>query len=110
MAFENSSVNTLSVTRKLLGFDAASPQAKKWWKELELLNHDQPRLVVELADELLERNASIEDFFLACSHSGRDGVRENLRFLDLIDQDRRFAKKRGRTVRRVKRPDRVLHH
>ena len=97
-------VNSFEITRTLLDFEGASPQAKQWWKELELLNKERPTLVSRLADELVERNASIDDFYLACSYSNRQGVQDNLDFLDLIYQDR-FAQPRPI---RVNRPIRGL--
>jgi hypothetical protein len=89
MAFEEF-ITTVSKTRQILDFAGASPQAKKWWQQLELLNKDRPSLVARLADELCFRNASIDDFFLACSYSGREGVDENLYFLDTIYQDKTY--------------------
>lgn len=65
--------------------------AQSWWEELEALNEDRVDLVLKLADELLVRGATINDFFLACSYSGREGVQENLQFLDVINQDKVFS-------------------
>ena len=74
-------------SRRLLGWNDASDAAKEWWKELEELNDDRTSLIMKLAGELLTRQATIEDFFTACLYSGREGVQENLQFLDLIQQD-----------------------
>ncbi len=105
-------VDDLTITRKLLEFETASPQAKQWWKQLESLNHDRPGLVARLAEELLERSASIDDFYIACSYSGYRSVQANLGFLDLIYQDRRYPTvvARPHSVRRVKSISRTLKH
>ncbi|MCB0322925.1 MAG: hypothetical protein KDD69_05105 [Bdellovibrionales bacterium] len=80
---------TLLWTKQLLDFDTASGPAREWWQELEAINEDRIDLVLKLASELLARHATIDDFFLACSYSNREGVKENLRFLDTIKQDPR---------------------
>lgn len=78
----------VSITRKILGWEKASDAARKWWGELERMNSGREDLVMKLMSELLARESSIEDFYLACSYSGREGVTENLRFLDSIRQDK----------------------
>lgn len=75
-------------SRELLDWENASGAARKWWEQLESINEDRLDLVIKLTAELLEREATIDDFFLACSYSGREGVRENLIYLDLIRQDK----------------------
>ena len=79
---------SLQFSRKLLGWEAASEEARDWWRELEQLNDDRTSLIIKLAGELLTRQATIEDFFTACLYSGREGVQDNLNFLDLIHQDK----------------------
>ena len=81
-------IQSLQWSRKLLGWESASEEARDWWKELEELNDDRTSLIVKLTGELLSREASIEDFFTACLYSGREGVQDNLSFLDLIHQDK----------------------
>ena len=80
-------IHTLQWTKQLLDWDSASTSAKEWWEELEAINEDRVDLVLELASELLTRQATIDDFFTACSYSNREGVKENLRFLDTMRQD-----------------------
>ena len=75
-------------SRRLVGWHDASSEAQEWWCELEAANRERSDLVVELAEELRVRGATVDDFFLVCAYSGREGVRENLRFLDVVDQDR----------------------
>lgn len=78
---------TLEWTKQLLEWESASASAKEWWDELEAINEDRVDLVLELASELLTRQATIDDFYMACSYSNREGVKENLHFLDTMRQD-----------------------
>ena len=78
----------LEQTKQLLGWEQASKSARDWWTTLESVNGDRVELVVELAGELLKRGSSLEDFFLVCCYSGKEGVRENLASLDRSLQDR----------------------
>lgn len=74
-------------TKKIIGWDIASSAAKDWWGQLESINEGREDLVIKLVAELISRQATIEDFFWACSYSGKEGVKENLKFLDIIKQD-----------------------
>lgn len=80
--------SAVSISKKLIGWEKASLKAKNWWEQLEDINSDKQDLVLKLVSELLYREATIEDFYTACSYSGREGVTENLIFLDMIKQDR----------------------
>ena len=80
--------SAVSISKKLIGWEKASMKAKNWWEQLEDINSDKQDLVLKLVSELLYREATIEDFYTACSYSGREGVTENLIFLDMIKQDR----------------------
>ncbi len=84
---QKSHQSSLVASREIVGWHEASTEAKEWWCELEKVNHERSELVVELAEELKVRRATVDDFFLVCAYSGREGVRENLRFLDLVHQD-----------------------
>ena len=96
-----------SITRRILGWESASDQARKWWGELEKMNSGREDLVLKLMSELLSREGSIEDFYLACSYSGREGVTENLKFLDSIKQDKLPNKSMTSSNNIIK--NRVLH-
>ena len=79
-----------SISKRLLGWEKASIKAKNWWEQLEDINADKQDLVLKLVSELLYREATIEDFYTACSYSGKEGVTENLCYLDMIKQDRSY--------------------
>jgi len=97
--------STVSISKRLIGWERASSKAKNWWEQLEDMNSDKQDLVLKLVSELLHRNATIDDFFTACSYSGKEGVTENLLYLDMIKQDRAYQfeqepkkKKRAYTI------------
>ena len=77
----------LEQSKNLINWELASAPAKAWWEKLESVNEDRIELILELTDELINRHASLEDFYLVCLHSGRRGVRENLNYFDLLHQD-----------------------
>ncbi len=87
----NSVYRVLENTKHMIDWESASASARDWWKELVQVNEDKVDLIVELAEQLRRRRASLDDFFLACCYSKREGVRENLTFLDQILQDKRKA-------------------
>ena len=93
MPFSSENLQTLlEKTRQQLNWEFSSHSAQEWWRELEEMNEDRSELIFDLARELMRRGAGIEDFFLACSYSGRERVRDNLAFLDLMFQDRKPLK------------------
>lgn len=82
---------TLQWSKQMLDWENASQDARQWWSELEELNSERVDLILKLTVELLSRNASIDDFFVACSYSEREGVQENLSFLDTMRQDKNIG-------------------
>ncbi len=82
---------TLQWSKQMLDWENASQDARQWWLELEELNSERIDLILKLTVELLSRNASIDDFFVACSYSEREGVQENLNFLDTMRQDKNIG-------------------
>lgn len=77
----------LSQTKKLLGWESLTDSARSWWDDLESLNTHQLDLVLLLAEELFRRSVSIQDFFVVCSCSNFVSVDDNLRLLDVLNQD-----------------------
>lgn len=66
----------------ILGFAKASKAARNFWKDFVKENERKLRLVHRLAEELRDREATIEAFFDACLRSGTDNIQANLHFLD----------------------------
>lgn len=73
--------------RELIQWQSASNAAQEWWTELEGVNSSRPDLVAALASALARRTATLDDFFIICAYSNREGAKENLRLLDLSLQD-----------------------
>ena len=53
-----------------------------WWALFEDLNRSNAPMVLRLCEELLARNATLEEFFTAFGNSDSDNVQANLHFLD----------------------------
>jgi ATP-dependent Clp protease ATP-binding subunit ClpX len=70
-----------SVKQNYLDWEGAIPNAVKWWNAFEFDNEEKPNLILRLAEELKNRNATINDFFLAYLYSKCDGIRANLHYL-----------------------------
>ena len=65
-----------------LQWNDASDGASKWWKQFEKDNSNRPSLVLRLVEELAERKATINEFYLACVYSNTDNLQANLHYLD----------------------------
>lgn len=65
-----------------LGWDKTSGVAREWWENFEKHNATKLGLVLSLANELLKKEATIYEFFLAYVYSGTQEVEANLKFLD----------------------------
>jgi cellulose biosynthesis protein BcsQ len=66
----------------LIGYEASTGSARKWWDAFKAENQDRSRLVADLQRELLRRNATITEFFLAYVYSNTDNIQANLYYLD----------------------------
>ena len=56
--------------------------ARKWWEDLEKQNQHRRYLVLKLAEELENRKANIQEFFLAYVYSNTDNIQANLHYFD----------------------------
>ena len=56
--------------------------AGKWWQAFKKENDQKISLVLRLSEEILIRNATITDFFLAYVYSNTDDIQANLFYLD----------------------------
>jgi hypothetical protein len=72
----------LQELRPLLGYAAARCSAKMLWQNFEALNQHRLRLVLRVAEELLNRSASIDEFFLSHKESGSENLQAILHYLD----------------------------
>jgi type IV secretory pathway TraG/TraD family ATPase VirD4 len=79
---EEQFTNHINEVRSKIGWNETTGSAKKWWEAFESENKSRPALVVRLSEELLIRNATITEFFLAYVYSNTDNIQANLNYLD----------------------------
>ena len=72
----------LKAVRSQLGWDSTTGSARKWWQAFEDQNSASLTHVLRLAEELLARNSTITEFFLAYVYSNTDNIPANLHYLD----------------------------
>jgi hypothetical protein len=72
--------------KERLGWDECHPRAKRWWCRFEQDNGHRSALVLRVVEELLSREASLNEFFFACVWSNTENIQGNLDFLDLVRQ------------------------
>ena len=65
-----------------IGWNETNGSARKWWKAFENENNHRLALVLRLAEELLIRQATITEFFLAYVYSNTDNIQACLYYLD----------------------------
>lgn len=65
-----------------IDYEGCSPSAKKWWLAFEGENDEKLGLVFRLAEELKNRKATVNEFFLAYVYSNTDNIMANLNFMD----------------------------
>lgn len=85
-----------------LGWAETEGSARRWWLAFERDNASRPALVLRLAEELLERKATVTEFFLAYVYSNTDNIQANLHYLDytrLKKRDERRRRKAGGAAR-----------
>ncbi len=75
-------VAKLEEVKKTLDWDNTTGSARKWWEAFESENKTRTALVLRLAEELLNRKATITEFFLAYVYSNTDNIQANLCYLD----------------------------
>jgi hypothetical protein len=62
--------------------EVVDKSAGKWWIAFENENQERLPIVLRVAEELLGRKATIQEFFLAYVYSNTDNIQANLHFLD----------------------------
>lgn len=71
---------------RLLSWDEASDEAKKWWLSLHELNRERSSVMLRLVEELQRRSSTIEEFFDVFVKSGTDDIAANVIYLDFLRQ------------------------
>jgi len=67
-----------------LRWSEVSEEARIWWQKFEIDHRDRPEFTFRIAEELCDRDATISDFFLACTESNTDHIVANLHYLDYM--------------------------
>ncbi len=73
---------TLEACKKKLDWENTTGSARKWWEAFENENQHRKALVLRLAEELTNRQATVTEFFLAYVYSNTDNIQANLHYLD----------------------------
>ena len=84
----------LAEVKKNLDWDNTTGSARKWWEAFENENKTRTALVLRLAEELQNRNATITEFFLAYVYSNTDNIQANLSYLDYTRLKKEEEKKK----------------
>jgi len=80
----------LEQAKKKLDWENTTGVAREWWEAFEAQNAENLATVLMLTLELLSRQASITEFFLAYVYSDVDSVEENLKYLDQMREQRKL--------------------
>lgn len=72
----------LEEVKRLLDWTNTTGSALTWWKAFESENKTRMPLVLQTAEELAVRKATITEFFLAYVYSNTDNILANLHYLD----------------------------
>lgn len=79
----------LEQVKQHLDWENTTGLAREWWKAFEDGNRENLLLVLKLAQELWNRNATISEFFLAYVYSNSENIQENLNFLDKMKEEQK---------------------
>ena len=82
----------LNELKSKLGWEETTGVAKEWWEAFEAQNEDKTHLVVALGNEILKRDATITEFFLAYLYSNTDSIEGNLEYLEKMKAEDKAAK------------------
>lgn len=72
----------LRVVLERLDYPNTTSSAKNWWDTFQEENQQRLGLVLRLAEELAQRQATVTEFYLAYVHSNTDNIQANLFYLD----------------------------
>ncbi|HMO02735.1 MAG TPA: type IV secretory system conjugative DNA transfer family protein [Oligoflexia bacterium] len=85
------------VKKESLDWDNCTGSARKWWETFENQNLNRLGPVLQLAEQLAYRKATITEFFMSYIYSNTDNIEANLHFLDYnrIKKEDEKRKKEG---------------
>ncbi len=70
--------------RESLGWEQCGTRVESWWQEFEEKYRQRPALILRVVEELTNRKASIEEFFMASLRSDTANIQANLHYLDYL--------------------------
>ena len=70
------------IKAKRLDWENTTGDARRWWEAFEEENKTRLALVLKVAQEIVDREATITDFFLAYVYSNTDNIQATLAYLD----------------------------
>ncbi|MGH9837660.1 MAG: formylglycine-generating enzyme family protein [Blastocatellia bacterium] len=107
----------LDEVKAKLDWENTAEEARAWWESFEQQNQHRLALVLRLAEELVNRKATIAGFHTSFGHSAVKDIRANLLYLDYTrlkaekEEERKKAEKeeskRRQEEREKKRQERV---
>ena len=74
--------NRIEGLRGALEWEKTTGSARTWWTKFEDENKHRPALILRLVEELVNREATISEFFLSYVYSNTDNIQANLHYLD----------------------------
>lgn len=83
----------LSKTESQIADPETTAAALKWWQDLKKMNDTKLGLILRLAEELRNRDATLNEFYDCYQRSGVDGMQANLLYLDFLRLKQAEAKK-----------------
>ncbi|MAG58211.1 MAG: hypothetical protein CMJ83_18140 [Planctomycetes bacterium] len=87
-----------------LGFQRLGQREREWWERFENDLGECKETALRVGEELVSRDASLSEFFVACAYSGTESIQANLHFLDYYRLKKREAAT-AKTDHRSKRDD-----
>ncbi len=85
----------LEQAKKKLDWENTTGVAREWWEAFETQNAENLATVLMLTLELLSRQSSITEFFLAYVYSDVDSVEENLKYLDQMREQKKLEEEQA---------------
>lgn len=83
-------IETLERLKKALDWENTTGVAREWWESFEEENAKNLPLVVSLAEEILKKRATINDFFLAYVYSESQSVQETLNYMEKMKEEKKL--------------------
>ena len=87
----------LDYLKGLIGYRRARKEVKEWWKLFENENSHRNQLVISLAEEILERKATVTEFYDAYQEAETDNIKAVLHLMDYLRTAKITKRKKRRS-------------